>query len=40
MSQACRPLENTTFIETENDLELEVRLSVHSICLWVITMEA
>ena len=39
-SQACRPLENTTFIETENDLELEVRLSVHSICLWVITMEA
>ena len=40
LSQTCRPLETTTYIETENDLELEVHLSVHSICLWDITMEA
>ena len=39
LSQTCRPLESTTYIETEHDLELEVHLSVHSICLWDITME-
>ena len=39
LSGTCRPLENTTYIETENDLELEVHLSVHNVCLWVITME-
>jgi hypothetical protein len=39
LSRACRPIERTTFIETENDLELELRLSAHNICLWEITME-
>ena len=39
LSGTCRPLENTTYIETENDLEMEVHLSVHNVCLWVITME-
>ncbi|MBR1899976.1 MAG: helix-turn-helix domain-containing protein [Lachnospiraceae bacterium] len=40
LSKTCRPLENTTYIETENNLELEVHLSVHNICLWVITLES
>ncbi len=40
LASACRPLENVTYIETENDLELEVRLSVHNICMWYIMMES
>ncbi len=40
LSMACRPLESVTYIETQNDLELEVRLSVHNICMWYIVLES
>ena len=40
LSLACRPEERVTYIEAENEIEVEIRLSVHNICMWDIKLEA
>lgn len=40
LSLACRPQERVTYIETENEIELSIRLSVHNVCMWDLTLEA
>ena len=40
LSLACRPEERITYIEAENEIEVEIRLSVHNICMWDIKLEA
>ena len=40
LSLACRPEERVTYIEAENEIEVEIRLSVHNIWMWDIKLEA
>ncbi len=39
LKRTCVPEERTVFVRAETELELNIRLSVHSVCLWDIRLE-